>query len=375
VSLVDALRVAAAEAGLVAVGIAGPEPFPEVRRHLEERIASGRHGGLGFTFTDPARAADVRACLPWVESLVVAAWGYLPAAGSPGPPAAGTGRVARFATADHYRPLRAGLEALGEVLRKAGHRAEVLCDDARLVDRAAAVRAGIGWWGKNTMALAPRHGPWLLLGSVATDAALPVDRPMARDCGTCEACLPACPTGALPEPGVLDARRCLAALAQSPGVIPREWRVAMGDRLYGCDDCLEACPPGRRALEAAGGPLRGREDLAALLEADDAVLRDRFAHFYLPGRRLRYLRRNALVALGNAGGEGATVAAAAFLRHPDPLLRAHAAWALGRLKGPAAREALRAAAEVEQDAAVAEEIHLALGDDGAGDGERRGSVP
>ena len=139
----------------------------------------------------------------------------------------------------------------------AGHRAAVLCDDSRLVDRAAAVRAGVGWWGKSTMVLAPGHGPWLLLGSVVTDASLPPDTPMARDCGTCAACLPACPTGALVAPGVLDARRCLAALAQSPGAIPREFRRAMGDRLYGCDDCLEACPPGQRARLAARRRRRG----------------------------------------------------------------------------------------------------------------------
>jgi epoxyqueuosine reductase len=261
------------------------------------------------------------------------------------------------------------------VLRAAGHRAEVLCDDSRLADRAPAVRAGIGWWGKNTMVLAPRHGPWLLLGSVVTDAVLPATAPMGRDCGTCEACLPACPTGALVAPGVLDARRCLAAVAQSPGAIPHELRVAMGDRLYGCDDCLEACPPGRRARDAAGESIRGREDLRALLAAGDASLLERFAHFYIPGRRARYLRRNALVALGNSGGEGAVATASAFLHDPDPLLRAHAAWALGRLGGPAAREALRGAAGAEEDPAVAGEIGRALAEGGAEPGGRRGSVP
>ena len=217
--------------------------------------------------------------------------------------------MARFATANHYDPLRTGLAALAGVLEVAGFRTEIRCDDSRLVDRAAAVRAGVGWWGKSTMVLAPGHGPWLLLGSVVTDAVLPADSPMVRTCGTCEACLPACPTGALVAPGVLDARRCLAALAQSPGTIPREFRRAWGDRLYGCDECLEACPPGRQGLAGGSGPGGGRVDLAEVLGSDDASLLRRFGHFYLPGRDARYLRRNALVALGNSGGAGAVAAA------------------------------------------------------------------
>jgi epoxyqueuosine reductase len=260
---------------------------------------------------------------------------------------------------------------LAGVLREAGHRAEVLCDDARLVDRAAAVRAGLGWWGKSTMVLCPGQGPWVLLGGVATDAGLAESPPMARGCGTCTACLPGCPTGALVAPGVLDARRCLAALAQSPGAIPREHRRAIGDRLYGCDACLEACPPGRRRLAAATRE-EGREDLAALLAADDAALRRRFGHFYLPGRRVRYLRRNALVALGNAGGARAAAVAAAHLRHADPLLRAHAAWALGALGGARARAALHGVAEQVGDALVREEIVLALREPGAGAAEEGG---
>lgn len=372
--LAAALRAAASRAGLAAVGFASAEPFGETRRALEERRASGLHGGLPFTYSNPTRACDPRASVPWAASLVVAAHAYLPASGSPGPASPGTGRVARFATADHYAPLRAGLAALTGVLEAAGFRAETRCDDSRLVDRAAAVRAGVGWWGKSTMVLAPGHGPWMLLGSVATDAVLPPATPMARDCGRCDACLPACPTGALVAPGVLDARRCLAALAQSAGVIPREWRPTMGDRIYGCDACLEACPPGRRGLAAVGVTGPGRVGLLDLLAADDETLLRRFGHFYLPGRQPRYLRRNALVALGNAGGPGAVECAAGFLGGPDPLLRAHAAWALGRLGSPPARAALAEAGAGEAAPAVVEEIGLALAG-GAGPSGGRGSVP
>jgi len=375
VDLSAALRAAAAQAGLAALGFASAAGFPEVRCSVEERVAAGFHGGMRFTFSSPERSSDPRSSFPWARTLVVGAWSYAAVAGNPGPATPGTGRVARFATRDYYRPLRVALHGLAGVLRGAGLRADVLCDDSRLVDRAAAVRAGVGWWGKSTMVLAPGHGPWLLLGSVVTDASLPGDGPMARDCGTCVACLPACPTGALVAPGVLDARRCLAALAQAPGAIPREFRRAMGDRLYGCDDCLEACPPGRRALAAAGERGEGRVALVEILEAGDGALLEQFGHFYLPGREARYLRRNALVALGNTGGEGAVPLVVRYLADPDPLLRAHAAWALGELGGAAGRDALAAAASRESDPGVLEEVHSALTGAAAGGGQRRGSVP
>ena len=341
-------------------GVCRADPFPETRADLEARAAAGLAAGMRFTYGDPATATDVRATYPWAERLVVGAWGYAADAGSPGEARTGMGRVARFATEDHYRGLRVALEGVADTLRAAGRRAEVLVDDNRLVDRAAAVRAGVGWWGKNTMVLAPRHGPWLLLGSGATDAELPLSEPMQRDCGTCTACLPACPTGALVAPGVLDARRCLAHWAQAPGVIPAEFRLAMGDRVYGCDDCLDACPPGGRLLADHAGRRRGRVDLEALLASDDRSLLARYRHFYVPRRQPRYLRRNALVALGNAGGPGAALIAAGYVGHPDWMLRLHAAWALGRLGGPAARAALRHGAGRERHADVVAELAAAL---------------
>ncbi len=358
-TLIDCIETTAADAGVSAVGVCSPDPFAEVEVALRERIADGKSAGLRFTFGDPAVATDIRRTFPWAESLVVVARPYLPDAGDPGSAAPGTGRIARFATDDHYRDLRRGLGAIAEVLRAAGHRAEALTDDNRLVDRAAAVRAGIAWWGKSTMALAPATGPWTLLGTVVTDASLPETEPMRRDCGTCDACIPACPTGALDSLGVLDARKCLAAILQAPGVIPREFRGAVGDRVYGCDDCLEACPPGSRLLEQTTDRA-GRVDLIELLGSDDRTLLERHVHFYVPRRQARFLRRNALVALGNTGGSLAVAVAAGFAGQPDPLLRAHATWALGALGGPTAVAALRTAGDRERDASVAEEIELAL---------------
>jgi len=359
VELSEQLRRVAEDSGLGGFGVAEAGPFSWVRDELERRLREGSNGSLRFTYADPVRSTEVRRSFPWAERLVVAAWGYLPDAGTPGGRRAGTGRIARFATEDHYRGLRDGLASIARVLHGAGWRAEVLADDNRLVDRAAAVRAGIAWWGKNAQVLMPGFGPWTLLGSVVTDAPLPPSVPMRRDCGSCRACLPACPTGALVAPGILDARLCLAYWAQAPGVIPRSLRRAMGDRIYGCDDCLEACPPGRRLLEAAG-QRRGRVSLAEVLGADDRGLRRRFAHWYVPRNDVRHVRRNALVALGNVGGRGAVGIAAGYAGHPDWLLRAHAVWALGELGGSTAAAAVRAVAARERHPEVLEEIEGTL---------------
>ena len=208
------------------------------------------------------------------------------------------------------------------------------------------------------MVLAPKYGPWLLLGSVVTDAELETTSPMTRDCGTCTACIPACPTGALDEPGVLDARRCISYWAQMPGVIPEEIRAAWGARLYGCDDCLVACPPGERWLDAAPPP--GGVDLIELLTSSDAELLSAYGHFYIPRRQARFLRRNAIVALAAAGGPEAVEVLARFLLDRDWLLRLHAAWSLGRLGGPLVVDALRAAASAETHPQVREVLAAAL---------------
>lgn len=332
--------VTAAATGLDRIGWTTADPFPEARVDLERRAADGLSGRLGFTFSDPARAADPHASWPWANSIVVGLHSYLPEAGRP---ITGPGRVARFAERDHYRELRDGMERVAAALVDAGRRSEVVIDDSRLVDRAVAYRAGLAWWGKNTMLLTPGLGPWFLIGCVVTDAVFEPAGRTRRDCGTCEACLPACPTGALVEPGVLDARRCLAAILQAPGSIPVEYREAVGDRVYGCDDCLEACPPGSRLLAAATAD-RGSVDPAEILETGDRDLQDRYGHFYFPDARVRFLRRNALVALGNVGTEEHLPLLAGYLMHPDSMLVEHARWAIGRIGGATADRILTSSA-------------------------------
>ncbi len=356
--LLDRLRRVGEEGGLVGLGVCSVEPFDEVRVEMARRIDTGLAGRRRFTYTDPTVATDVSRSFPWARRLVVGSFTYLPAAGNPGPPAAGTGRIARFATVDHYRGLRAALSEVAAHLAAAGYRAEVLADDNRLVDRGAAVRAGVAWWGKSTMALAPKYGPWLLLGSVVTDAELAESEPMARDCGTCVACVTACPTGALNQEGVLDATRCISYWAQTPGSIPLDIRQAWGDRLYGCDDCLDACPPGGRLAETSAAS-EGRVDLLALLERTDEELMAEYAHFYVPRRDARFLRRNALVALGHRGTAEAVPVLTQYLASGPAILRGHAAWALGRVGGADASGALRRALAEEADPAVVDELEAA----------------
>lgn len=324
-------------AGLDAVGVATAEPFTDVLAVLEGRKAEGLHGGMQFTYRNPARSTDPAATVPGARSLVVGAVAYPAALPERPGDASVVGRVARYATDEHYERLRTALGAVAGHLVTEGWAARVLVDDNALVDRAAAHRAGLGWWGRSSLILIPGHGPWVVVGSVVTDAALAGDvEPVADGCGTCTRCVEACPTGAIVAPGVVDARRCLAWLVQDVGSFPRHLRPALGDRLYGCDECVEVCPPGRRATlsgapEVASGAW---VDVVAMLELDDETLMARYGHWYIPRREPRYLRRNALVVLGNAvEAREAEVrpVLAEHLRHPDGMVRAHAAWAARRL--------------------------------------------
>ena len=342
--LATELRDLAVEAGLDAVGFASAEQFLGTRRVLQERKQQGLHGGMHFTYGDPDRSTDPARTLPSARTLVVAARSYGKApAPAGGPPNHGV--VARYSWQDEYAPLRLALQQLADRLRGHGHQAEVLVDDNALVDREAAYRAGLGWYGKNANLLLPKRGSYFVLGSVVTDADLPHNpAPVADGCGTCSRCLPACPTGALIAPGVLDARRCLAWLLEAPGSFRVEYREALGGRIYGCDDCQEACPPNRVAerrepspLDAA--PAESTVDLVELLQLDDAELLRRFGRWYVPRRQARYLRRNALVALGNVGDPADPNVQAAIdhtRRDPDPIVNEHAAWAAARLAARAA---------------------------------------
>jgi epoxyqueuosine reductase len=339
-ALADALRARAAAAGLDAIGIASAGPFDDARERLVERKAAGLHGGMHFTYGQPARSTDPGRALAGAQALVVGARRYRRQPPARTRPPAAAARVASYSWRDDYAALRRSLEEVTTPLVDAGYRTKVLVDDNALVDRAAAYRAGLGWFGKNSNVLVPAIGSWVILGSVVTDAPLPPDAaPVADGCGPCTRCLGACPTGALVEPGVLDARRCLAWLLQAPGSFPVEFRAALGDRIYGCDDCQEVCPPNIAAERRSPPPAAGECDEAwvevvSLLEMDDDALLGRFGRWYIARRDPRYLRRNALVVLGNVGDGAAPDVErvlVAALGSGDELLHEHAAWAARRL--------------------------------------------
>lgn len=341
--------------GLDAVGVTPAEPFTSTRRDLEQRKARGLHGGMAFTYRSPERSSDPRRALPDARSLVVGARSYLrnPSAGgsnssvgsggTDGPdsgPARPVGAVARYAWSDYYGELRSGLQVVSQRLRADGWRTRVLADDNALVDREAARRAGLGWYGKNTNLLLPGQGSWFVLGSVLTDAPLEPSssEPVADGCGSCVRCIDGCPTGAIVEPGVVDARRCLAWLLQVDGSFPREHRVALGDRIYGCDDCQEVCPPNRlaarRGADEASPRAEVQVDVLTLLASTDDELLAGHGRWYIPRREARYLRRNALVVLGNVGDSHSPEVVAALrsaLAGDDPVVRAHAVWAARRM--------------------------------------------
>jgi epoxyqueuosine reductase len=340
--LLQELHHVARRAGLDHLGVATAEMLGSTRAVLEERKAAGLHGGMQFTYRNPARSTDPDRALPGVRSLVVGARAYPSEVPDPDDDLAARGplaRVARYAADDHYGRLRAGLDAVAGRLREHGWRARVVLDDNALVDRAVAHKAGLGWFGKNANLLIEGAGSWFVLGSVLTDAVLPADRPVADGCGSCTRCLDGCPTGAIVAPGVVDARRCLAWLVQAEGVFPVEHREALGDRLYGCDTCQEVCPPTRRGGRAqaldASPPSSTWVPVLDLLDLSDEQLLDRFGRWYIPRRDPRYLRRNALVVLGNVGPvppDGRVRAALVrALTTADPLVRAHAVWAARRL--------------------------------------------
>jgi len=370
-ALTDAVLSALRAAGIEAAGVARAERFEGTLRDLHDRRRDGLHGGMAFTYRNPERSTDPGRILDGAQSLIVGARSYLrrpaPATESTSPQntmaqntMVAPGRVARYAWTDPYEPLRDALEVGAVVLRANGWRARVVADSNALVDREAARRAGIGWYGRNANLLLPGLGSWFVLGAVVTDAPLVAAQPVQPGCGTCTKCVDGCPTDAIVAPGVVDARRCIAWLVQAPGPIPRELRVEVGDRMYGCDDCQEVCPPNRAAerrphpaVESGGRPV---VDAVTFLDDDDDTVLAAAGHWYVPRREARYLRRNALVVLGNAGDPRdprTVIALRRALADRDPLVRAHAVWAAGRLGRPELAEAIAA---TEADPMVVDEL-------------------
>jgi epoxyqueuosine reductase len=320
----------AAELGIDAVGAAPAEPYDETERHIRERRARGLFARMRFTMAQPEVSCHPESLLPGARTVVSAALSYYAPGPEPGP---AEGRLPRYTWSDRYSELREKLERLGERL---GGSFRVLVDENQHVDREGAARAGVGFYGKNTLLITRRHGSWVVLGTLVTDVALEPTAPLALDCGSCTRCIEACPTGALDDPGVLDSTKCLSYWSQAPGPVPEPYRPAMGNQVYGCDICQDVCPWNRGTEKRrTEEPPPGAEPVVSLLdwlEADAEELGRRYDRLYFPRNDPRYLRRNALIAAGNSGEASLAPAVERWADGDDELLREHAEWALERLR-------------------------------------------
>jgi epoxyqueuosine reductase len=338
---IDEIRGQLGEAGITHVGVTTAEVLVETREALFERRAAGLHADMGFTYRDPERSTDPVRSVAGARSVIVAAKPYLTDEEPPSPvPAAGPhARVGRYAWIDHYAPLRSALREVSRRIRRSDHRAVAFADDNSIVDRAVAHRAGLGWYGKNANLLLPGAGSWFVLGSIVTTAEYePTPGPAPDGCGTCTRCIDDCPTGAIISPGVIDANRCISWILQKPGSIPDRYREAIGNRIYGCDDCQDACPIsvrlGRRNTIELDTEADAWVDAVELLEADDDEIEARYGHWYVTDRDFRWVRRNALVVVGNVGDPAdARVQRVLghYRAHIDPILAEHAVWAANRV--------------------------------------------
>jgi len=338
--VVSDLRRQAADLGFDAFGIADPEAVPEVAARLTRFIELGRHGDMDWLAQKADRRLTPRHLWPAVRSVVMLGMNYGPA----GDPLAlldqpACGNISVYARGrDYHDVIKKRLKQLGRWLHDShGIGVKVFVDTAPVAEKPLAAAAGLGWQGKHTNLVHRDRGSWLFLGAIFTDAALPFDAPHADHCGGCRRCLDICPTAAFPAPYELDARRCISYLTiEHKGHIDTEFRAAMGNRVFGCDDCLAVCPWNKFAQRAREAALMPRAELTAprladLLTLDVAAFREVFAG--TPVKRLGRDRfvRNVLIAAGNSGDAALLPDVEALLDDPSPLVRAMAVWALSRL--------------------------------------------
>jgi epoxyqueuosine reductase len=372
---VDAVRAALCERarglGIDAVGFAAPD-LPRARqRAYRHYIAAGHHGDMAWLARDPERRESPKALWPQVETVIVCGVNY----GPDDDPLAALARRDRAAISvyarhrDYHDLIKGRLKQLATWLHAAsGAEAKVFVDTAPVLEKPLAERAGIGWQGKHSNLVSRRFGSWLFLGEIFTDLQIEPDPAESDHCGSCRACLDVCPTDAFPAPYRLDARRCISYLTiEHKGHIPQEFREPIGNRIYGCDDCLAVCPWNKFARMASEAQLLAREDLRApalaeLVRLDDAGFRRLFAGSPIKRTGRDRFVRNVLIAIGNSGEPDLADLAQERLADASPLVRAMAVWALGRLRG---RDALSALAgrrlALERDPAVLQEWREALG--------------
>ena len=360
----------AREVGFDLVAVADAGEFTADRNEALKRIDGGLMDGLPwFTKDRVRRGTEPEALLPGARSIICLGMNYYDI-DQDDAMTQGGGKVARYARGrDYHRVMKRRMRRLVlQLTVELGDEfaARWYVDDGPMLDRAAAARAGLGWFGKNGNILTPTLGSWVLLGQIITDLPLVPDRPLAKTCGQCSRCIPSCPTDAIVAPYVVDNRRCISFLTiEHDGVIPIELRSAMGNLVFGCDICQEICPVNRKALATEDANFGRRDlsslDLVELLEMTEQEFRQRFAGTPIMRAGWLGMRRNACIALGNSGDPAAAPTLQRALDDPAAIIRQHAAWALGIIGGDAARAALNAAMATEADPRARDEIQLALG--------------
>jgi epoxyqueuosine reductase len=343
-SLEAAIREKAAELGFAACGIARADAAPLAGARLHQWLAEGRHGDMIWMEERAHHRESPAGLWPEVRSVISLGMSYAPV----GDPLAlaGTGdrgRISVYAQgADYHDVMKKALKALGRWLaQEAGCDLKVFVDTAPVMEKPLAEAAGLGWQGKHSNLVSREHGSWLFLGAIYTTLDLEPDAPGPERCGSCDACQRACPTDAFPAPYRLDARRCISYLTiELKGPIPEEFREAIGNRIYGCDDCLAVCPWNKFAAAAAANlAFAPRAELTApeladLLALDDAGFRQIFSGSPIKRIGRDRMMRNCLIAAGNSGDVGLLPAVEALLDDPDPVVREAAEWARGRLTSP-----------------------------------------
>ena len=359
----------AMQGGFDLVRITGADEFALDRDAALTRIESGQMDGLPwYTESRVRRGADPETLLPGARSIICLGLSYLDDEAAE----SGGGKVARYARVkDYHRAMKRRMKTLVRGLEEkleSRIKAKWYVDDGPMLERAAAARSGLGWFGKSTNILTPSHGSWVLLGQVITDLDLEPDPPLQKTCGTCVRCIDDCPTGAIVAPFVVDNARCISyQTIENRGVIPLEMRPLIGDWVFGCDICQDVCPVNRKAekplhpiqkAEAVG--LSGKLDLVELLALSEEEFRARFQGTSIMRAKRVGLQKNACVALGNNRDEAGVPALVSTLKNAEPLVRGHAAWALGQIATPEATKRLEQSTTSETDPYVLEEIEAAL---------------
>ncbi|WP_234053290.1 MULTISPECIES: tRNA epoxyqueuosine(34) reductase QueG [unclassified Xanthobacter] len=349
--------------GFDAIGIADPRAIAPAGARLAQWVASGAHGDMGWMAETLERRADPLALWPDMRAVIMLGLNYGPEQDPRAAQAdAMTGALSVYARGEDYHEIiKPKLKRIARALLAAAGEGDVkvFVDTAPLMEKPLAAAAGLGWQGKHTNMVSRAFGSWLFLGAIATTLELPFDTAERDHCGSCRACLEACPTAAFPAPYQIDARRCVSYLTiELKGPIPRDLRPLIGNRIYGCDDCLAACPWNKFAVAGREVKLAARAEneaprLLDLVSLDDAAFRARFPKS--PIKRVgrdRFIR-NVLIAMGNSGDAGFAEAAGARLADPSPLVRSAAVWALARLLPVADFQTLASRhAPLEEDAEV-----------------------